>query len=91
MQKVIEWFKSRGALFTLAVFVAVAVAVMAHQVGCRPPTPAQIGKAEADLCKARAAWKVVAAAAGGALDPKPGTPRATLETAEDALCAEVPK
>jgi cation transport ATPase len=33
---------------------------------------------------------LVAIAAGGALDPKPGSARAELEQAEDALCAALP-
>ena len=47
----------------------------------------KLATAEADLCIARADWKVVAEVAGGMLDPKPGSPRAKLEAAEDALCA----
>ncbi len=43
--------------------------------------------AEYDLCKARAEYKLANAAAGGVFDPKPGSPRAKLEAAEDAFCA----
>ena len=60
-----------------------------HLVACSS-TPSKLNTAERDLCKARAAWKVIAFAAGGALDPKPGSPRAELEQAEDALCAVLP-
>lgn len=48
---------------------------------------AKVQKAEADFCKLRADYKLVAAAAGGALDPAPGSPRAKLEQAEDNVCA----
>ena len=41
----------------------------------------------ADFCEARAVYKLAAAAAGGALDPAPGSPRAQFEAAEDAFCA----
>lgn len=50
-------------------------------------TNPKLAAAETDLCIARADWKVVAAVAGGVLDPVPGSPRAKLEAAEDALCA----
>jgi len=46
-------------------------------------------KREAEFCAARAAYKAVAAAAGGALDPAPGSPRAKFEAAEDAFCKTV--
>lgn len=49
--------------------------------------PAKIAKAEAELCTARALYKLAAAAAGGSLDPAPGSPRAKLEAAEDRFCA----
>ena len=56
-------------------------------VGCSsPPSPKAV---ELDLCAARRAYKLVAMAANGALDPVPGSPRDKLETAEDALCALV--
>lgn len=43
-----------------------------------------------DFCKARATYKALAAAAGGKLDPAPGSPRAKLEAEEDAFCATLP-
>jgi len=53
--------------------------------GCSSqPSPKAI---ETDLCAGRAAYKIVALQANGALDPKPGSPRAKLEASEDALCA----
>jgi hypothetical protein len=86
MQNFIAWFKSQWPQLLAVVVLGAGVGVATHVGGCKPPTPAQTAKAEADLCKARAAYKLVAAAAGGALDPAPGSPRATLEAAEDALC-----
>lgn len=76
-------------LFPLAVLLIVCFGVgFQLAVGCsNPPTPAQIDKVESDLCKARATYKLIAAAAGGRLDPLPGSPRAKLEAAEDAFCA----
>jgi len=50
------------------------------------PTTAQLEKDSAAFCKARADYKLVAAAALGALDPKPGSPRAILEAEEDVFC-----
>jgi len=91
MQTFIAWLKSQWVSVFTVLTVGVGVTTVVLQNGCKPPTPAQTAKAEADLCKARAAWRVVAAAAGGALDPAPGSPRATLEAAEDALCLGAPK
>lgn len=55
-------------------------------VACSAPAPApKLAKAEGELCAARAAWKVFAAANN--LAPAPGSERAKLEAAEDALCA----
>lgn len=93
--QVLTWLRSLSVPVGLALFIlagAVAGAVFVMATGCAArPTPAQFARAESDLCKARAAYKLVAFAAGGALDPKPGSPRATLEAAEDALCSEVVK
>jgi hypothetical protein len=72
-----------AAMVVGAVIAAVSFLVTA----CAGSTNPKLAAAESDLCKARADWKVIAAVAGGALDPKPGTPRAKLEAAEDALCA----
>ncbi len=76
--------KIPGLLFVIACFVLGAAIPLACS---NPPTPAQIDKVESDLCKARATYKLIAAAAGGKLDPLPGSPRAKLEAAEDAFCA----
>lgn len=59
-------------------------------IGCSTPAPSP-KTVETDLCAARAAYKAVAAAAGGKLDPAPGSARAKLEAAEDALCATLTK
>lgn len=65
-----------------------AIGALAVQLGAACNVPAaRVQQAQEDLCKARAAYKLVALAAGGALDPKPGTPRETLERAEDEFCA----
>lgn len=48
---------------------------------------AKVQQAEADFCKLRAEYKLIAAAAGGALNPAPGSPRDKLEQAEDNVCA----
>lgn len=66
--------------------VTVLTLVLAGCTSAGQPSP-KLAAAEADLCIARADWKVVAAVAGGMLDPVPGSPRAKLEAAEDALCA----
>jgi hypothetical protein len=55
------------------------IAVAVSLAGCSSTPAART--VETDLCEARA---------GGALDPKPGSARAKLEAAEDALCAIVP-
>lgn len=61
------------------------ILVSALLFGCsNPPPPRTI---ELDLCAARAAYKVVAAAANGKLDPEPGSLRAKLEADEDVLCS----
>jgi hypothetical protein len=54
---------------------------------CTPGEKRVVSKVELDLCQARASWRVIAAAAGGALDPMPGSVRARLEADEDAFCA----
>lgn len=82
------WLKTvpvAGQLALLLVVVCVTLTVIACV-----KQPERAVTAEHDLCEARAGWKAVALAAGGLLDPKPGTPRAKLEAAEDALCALVP-
>ncbi len=48
--------------------------------------PAKTAAREAEFCAARAAYKLAAVAAGGALDPAPGSPRAKFEALEDAFC-----
>jgi hypothetical protein len=57
--------------------------------GVKAPSNAQIEKGAADFCKARADYKLLAAAAAGALDPAPGSPRAVLEASEDTFCTSV--
>ena len=57
--------------------------------GVKAPTNAQIEKGASDFCKARADYKLLAAAAAGALDPAPGSPRAVLEASEDSFCVSV--
>ena len=76
-----------SALLPLLLLVLLGCSV--HLVACSS-TPSKLNTVERDLCKARAAWKVLALAAGGALDPKPGSARAELELAEDELCAALP-
>jgi hypothetical protein len=51
------------------------------------PQGVKAAQAEADICRARAEYKQVAALARGRLDPAPGSQRARLEAAEDAFCA----
>jgi hypothetical protein len=79
---------------TLSKWGAVALAALATALiyaataaSCTPAQQAKFAKAEADVCKLRADYKLVAAAARGALDPVPGSPRAQLEAAEDRMCA----
>jgi len=52
---------------------------------CSSQQPPKVTKE--DFCAARAAYKAIAAQAGGKLDPAPGSPRAKLEAAEDLFCA----
>lgn len=81
------WLKENPMKVT-AITSAITAAITGVLIACTSagtPSP-QVAAAEADLCKARAAWKLVALAAMGTLDPQPGTPRAELEAAEDALC-----
>jgi hypothetical protein len=64
----------------------------AFQIACKgvsAPTNAQLEKGALDFCKARADYKLLAAAAAGALDPAPGSPRAVLEANEDIFCSSV--
>lgn len=77
-------------MLSLALFVGVLAlsgGTAALVAACSTP---QAKTAEVNLCKARAEWKKIARAAGGALDPVPGSPRAELEAAEDVLCNDVP-
>lgn len=69
-------------LFLLAMFACVIVAACSSS----STSPAKTAAREAEFCAARATYKLAAAAAGGALDPAPGSPRAKLEAAEDAFC-----
>lgn len=78
----------RNALFAILASAALGLGA-ASVVQCSSCTPAQqqkIQTVETKLCKARAAYKLAAIAAGGALDPKPGSARAELERDEDAFC-----
>ncbi len=54
---------------------------------CTPTTQRVVSTVELDLCRARAEYRLLAAAAGGVLDPAPGSLRARLEEDEDAFCA----
>lgn len=80
---------TQGSRILIGAVLTVLIAGMtaASSGSCAPPTPAQIEKAESDLCRARAAEKLVFASAGGKLDPVPGSTRAKIEQAEDELCA----
>jgi len=74
------------------VLVSVAAGFMSFQIACKgvsTPTNVQLEKGAVDFCKARAAYKILAAASAGALDPLPGTPRAVLEANEDIFCSSV--
>lgn len=73
-------------LAVAGILTAIGVGAMMACVG----EAEKVNTAETNLCAERAGWKVVAAAAGGVLDPAAGSPRAKLEAAEDALCALVP-
>ncbi len=72
-----------GALVVLGLSQCQACSSTAQQ--------AKTAKAEAELCKARAEYKTLAALAGGRLDPAPGSARASLEAAEDVFCSTVGK
>lgn len=79
---------STGAML----LVSAVAGFMAFQIACKGtsvPTNAQLEKGAVDFCKARADYKILAAASGGALDPLPGTPRAVLEANEDIFCSSV--
>ncbi len=80
--------KLGAAAVTVAAMTGMVLVVLAC-VGT-PVQQAKYVKAETDLCKARAAYRLLAASANGMLDPMPGSPRAQLEAAEDALCLVVP-
>ena len=76
--------------YTLAAsLLAVALgAGIAFPIACHAPPP----KVAADsFCAARAAYKSLAAAQGGAWDPAPGSARWELEKAEDEFCATLPR
>jgi hypothetical protein len=78
----------------LVVFMGafIGLGFCAFQIACKGasvPTNAQLEKGAVDFCKARADYKLVALAAAGALDPKPGSPRAVLEANEDVFCVSV--
>jgi hypothetical protein len=79
--------KTASILIGAAIMALASLAAFGLTGSCAPPTPAQTEKAEADLCKARAAELVIFKAAGGKLDPPPGSVREAVEKAEDALCA----
>jgi len=78
-------------LVALCVFLGGAAVLLGQScTGAGGAVDPRVVTAERDLCKARADYKLLAAAAGGAVDPKPGSPRAILESTEDALCADLP-
>lgn len=78
-------YKSAAALGAAAL---VASSFILGMVACSSSqAQAKVAKAEADLCAARAAYKLADAATGNRLDAAPGSPRASLEAAEDAFCA----
>lgn len=82
----------KNSALAACLIISLVGAFAAFQVACKDvkaPTNAQLEKGSADFCKARADYKLVAAAAGGALDPAPGSPRAVLETNEDIFCVAV--
>lgn len=68
--------------------VLLPVAAGASVAACASTPAPTVAKTEADLCEARAAWRI-AAAADPSLAPAPGSLRAKLEAAEDALCSTV--
>lgn len=78
-----------GAFYVaLVVFAVGAVEAGACSSSSTPlQTPADAAR-KAEFCEVRAAYKLAARAANGALDPAPGSPRAVLETAEDLFCAQ---
>ena len=96
MKKLVAWLvawleEQRANILTHAVIffsiVIGGITVLLTQAACKSPLPAQYAKLETELCKARASYKIVALAAGGTLDPAPGSERAKLESAEDLFCA----
>jgi hypothetical protein len=77
-----------GRLLAGAIVCAFAVlAAFGVQGSCAPPTPAQVEKAEADLCKLRALERAMNAASDGALEPPSGSVRQDVAQAVDELCA----
>lgn len=74
-------------LMIVGTVLATGAVALTQAASCTPAQQAKFAKAEADVCKLRADYKLVAAAARGALDPMPGSPRAQLEAAEDRMCA----
>lgn len=67
-----------------------AIAALAGTVtagSCTPPSPAQVAKAESDLCKLRALERATIALSDGKLEPEPGSVRANVARAVDELCA----
>lgn len=90
MKKLLQALRKDWALafvtFTYVIACGVAGFAVAAVDACSRVPPA-VSTVELDLCRARASWRVVAAAAGGALDPTPGSVRARLEQAEDAFCS----
>lgn len=71
----------------LLVLMCAFVGAASVQACSSSQAQAKVAKAEADLCAARAAYKLADAATGNRLDAAPGSPRASLEAAEDAFCA----
>lgn len=93
MNRFTTWLRSTppkvlGSLVAFMFVIACGVGGFLTAAGCtNTPKAADVTKVELDLCRARVTYKLLAAAAGGALDPAPGSPRAELEQAEDAFCA----
>lgn len=80
--------RSAAKVLVGAAICALALLAASASAGsCAPPTPAQVEKAESDLCKARALERVAIALSDGKLEPEPGSVRADVARAVDELCA----
>ena len=91
MNRLRAWIVSQsperaGSVLAFVFVIACGVAGF-FVAACTPPAARDVSTLELDLCRTRAAYRVIAATAGGALDPAPGSVRERLEQDEDAFCA----